>query len=532
MPETMQRERATVAQSSASKPIEAQEVETSPRTLTKVVATIGPASESAEIVRRLILAGVSVFRFNFSHGTWEEHERRLETVRREAGLLGREVACVGDLPGPKIRVGRVPGSGIEVVPGQDVVFRNDLNDARVEDRGGAMTVVLPSTYPDLIGDVQPGHRVLINDGAIRMLAVETTSEELRCRVHVGGLITSGKGINLPQSSVRAPAITERDWEAVEWSIRHEMDYVALSFVRTASEVRELKDRIWQVRSSCKAEGVGGTVLPVIAKIEKPQALENIESIAEVADGIMVARGDLGVEMEIASVPVAQKRIIEVCHRHGTPCIVATQMLETMITSASPTRAEASDVANAVFDGADAVMLSGETAVGKYPEVVVQTMRRIVSAAESYMKDRDAPPRPPRSFDVGHRLTAALAHGAWQAARDLGAKAVVCWSQNAGTARYVSQQDFSMPIVAYSSNPRAVRRMALYRGVTSVLSDPPVSGRLSEWNEQVDAFLLSQHLVQKNDWIVMLAGRPLGQAKRTNTLAVHRVGEQDGGFYGQ
>ncbi len=510
-----------------------QGVETEPvaRTLTKIVATIGPASESPEMVRRLILAGVSVFRFNFSHGSWGEHERRLKTVRAAAEELGRQVACLGDLPGPKIRVGKVAAPGIEVTAGQDVIFRNDVAEARVEVRAGGPTAILPTTYPELIGDVQPGQRVLINDGAIRMLAVECSEDELHCRVHVGGLITSGKGINLPQSVIRAPSITEKDWEAVQWAVRHDMDYLALSFVRTAAEVRELKKRIWEVRTGSDGDKVGGTVMPVIAKIEKPQALANIEEIADAADGIMVARGDLGVEMDIASVPVAQKRIIEVCHHFGTPCIVATQMLETMIGSATPTRAEASDVANAVFDGTDAVMLSGETAVGRFPELVVQTMGRIVSVAEEHMLHRDEEPRPPRSFDVGHRLTAALAHGAWQAARDLGASAVVCWSQNAGTARYVSQQDFSMPIVAFSSNLRAVRRMALYRGVIPVHSTPPASGRLSEWNEQVDAFLLSNRVVADGAWIVMLAGRPLGQAKRTNTLAVHKVGEREGGFYG-
>lgn len=507
--------------------------DTSPRTLTKIVATIGPASESPEMVRRLILAGVSVFRFNFSHGAWDEHLHRLRTVREEAERLGRAVACLGDLPGPKIRVGRVPGEGIDLAQGMDVCFRTDVTEGRIETRDGHAVVVLPTTYPDLLRDVKAGQRVLINDGAIRMLAIECSAAELRCRVTVAGLVTTGKGINLPESDVSAPAITDRDREAVRWAVEQGMDYLALSFVRTAQEIRELQDWIWSMRPSDPSVAEGrGVVLPIIAKIEKPQAMANIESIVEAADGIMVARGDLGVEMEIAAVPVAQKRILDACHRHGKPCIVATQMLETMITNASPTRAEASDVANAIFDGTDAVMLSGETAVGKYPELTVQTMKRIIAVAEQSIAELHPASRPPTRTPVNHRPTAALAGGARQAADDLGAKAIACWSQSAGTARYLSQQDFHVPILACTSNPRALRRMALYRGVTPLLMQPPASGRLSEWNQTVDAILLELQFAAHDDWIVMLAGRPLGQAKRTNTLAIHKVGESETGFQGQ
>lgn len=509
------------------------EPDTSPRTHAKVVATIGPASDSAALVRRLILAGVSVFRLNFSHGSFEEHERRIATIRGVAADLNRPVACLADLPGPKIRVGRVPDPGITLEPGQDVVFRNDLAVARVEMHGGVPVAVFPTTYPDLIADVREGQRVLINDGAIRMLAVESRPDQLRCVVKVGGLVTSNKGINLPESDIRASAITDRDWEIARFALTQGIDYLALSFVRSAAEIRALQDRLWEwVCAEC-ADPALRSPIPVIAKIEKPQALANIDAIAEAADGIMVARGDLGVEMDIATVPVAQKRILDSCHRYGKPCIVATQMLETMINSPVPTRAEASDVANAVFDGADAVMLSGETAVGKYPEITVQTMRRIIAAAEARLAETHAHVQnAPTTLLPAHRLTAALAHSAWQAARDLGATAIVCWSQNAGTARYVSQQDFHIPIVAFTSDARAARRMALYRGVLPITSEPPTSGRLSDWNQLVDQVLLTSGLAKRDDWIVLLAGRPLGQAKRTNTLTVHKVGEAEGGFFGQ
>jgi pyruvate kinase len=507
-----------------------------PPILASIVATIGPASESPEVVRRLIEAGVAVFRFNFSHGSFEDHARRLNVVRTVAAELSCAVACLGDLQGPKIRVGRVPeglgvpspsgGGMVEVHPGQDVVFSANTTDAHLRTGpGGAPEVVLPVTYPLLVQEVEPGHKVLVNDGAIRMLAVERGGGELRCRVTVGGWISSGKGINLPQSAISAPAITDRDWECVAWAVEHDLDFLALSFVRTAEEVLELKERICQMPPPGAPPGAsGGAWIPVVAKIEKPQAVENIERIVDVSDAIMVARGDLGVEMDIAKVPVVQKKIIETCQAYGKPCIVATQMLETMIENAAPTRAEASDVANAVFDGADALMLSAETATGKHPGLVVETMARIIASAEDELRERPLPDSPPTKLTPTHRGTAALAHGAWCIARDLDAKVVACWSQNGGTARYLSQNRFNVPILAYSSDPQATRRMALLRGVTPVCIQPPGSGTISEWNASVDEYVRAHALAGVGDAMVLLAGRPLGRAKATNTIAIHRVGE--------
>ncbi|MFZ4575643.1 MAG: pyruvate kinase [Phycisphaerales bacterium] len=500
----------------------------------KIVATIGPASDSREQVRRLIEAGVGVFRFNFSHGDLAKHGERLATVRSVAAEMGVFVSCLGDLQGPKIRVGKIPagvgtasasgGGSIEVVPGQDVVLSRAADVCSVRQGPSGPEAVLSLTYKKLVEEVLPGHKVLINDGVIRMLAISRDGEdELRCRVVVGGLITSGKGINVPQSSLTAPAITDRDWECAEWAAKQDMDYLALSFVRTADEIYLLKKRV--------EEMVPGAWIPVVSKIEMPQAVANLASIVEASDAIMVARGDLGVEMDIARVPVVQKQIIAASNEYGKPCIVATQMLETMIENSSPTRAEASDVANAIFDGADAVMLSAETATGKHPVLVVETMSRIVAAAETRMKELPGNSGAPLRLNAGHRATAALAHGAWEVARDMGATAVACWSQNGGTARYLSQNNFHVPILAFTSSVQTARRMALLRGVIPVLSEPPASGMLTDWNAMVDRELVKRGLVKQGDPIVLLAGRPLGRAKATNTLAIGKVGEAGSGFGG-
>jgi pyruvate kinase len=508
-------------------------------TRAKIVATLGPASESPEMVRRLIEAGVSVFRLNFSHGDLEGHARRLATVRRISGELRVPVAVLGDLGGPKIRVGTVPNAlsasgGVELCAGQDVLLCRGIAEACIQGSGESAAALLPVMYAPLIDEVKPGHRVLINDGAVRMLAVERAADgaNLRCRVTVGGLVTTGKGINLPDSELSVPAITERDWACVEWAVGQGLDFLALSFVRNAAEVRELKDKLAGMCAACESAeepgGVGrGAAIPVVAKIEKPQALAALEEIVDVADAIMVARGDLGVEMDIAQVPVAQKKIIDCCQRHGRPCIVATQMLETMIQSPMPTRAEASDVANAVFDGADALMLSAETATGKHPDLVVETMRRIIRAAEARMDEMPEQESPPaRLVETGYP-TAALAHGAWHIARDIRARLIVCWSQSGGTARYLSQNDFRAPIVAYSSSPVATRRMALLRNVSPVHAAAPAG--LGLFTDLAEREMLARGWVKKGQPVVLLAGKPLGQVKATNSIAILYIGDPDGGY---
>lgn len=496
---------------------------------TRIVATLGPASESPEVITKLILAGVTVFRLNFSHGEFASHAARLQTVRNVAFRLGRPTAVMGDLQGPKIRVGKVTPPGITVEAGQDVIFRLGIQEAVVEHG----TVVLPTTFDGVVREVRPGQRVLINDGAIRMLAVDANQQkgELRCRVIHGGLITSGKGINLPESDISAPAITPRDWQCVEWAVENGVDFLALSFVRTAAEVIELKTKLEGMCSVHFDVDKTGTaaMIPVIAKIEKPQAVANLDSIVQAADAIMVARGDLGVEMDIARVPIVQHRILNACHQWGKPCIVATQMLETMTESSVPTRAEASDVANAIFDRADAVMLSGETAVGKHPVLVVETMRRIIEAAEESVLNEQQDASPPASVMAQRYRTLALAHGAWHVARDINATIIVCWSENGGTARYLSQTGFKVPIVAYSSNARSTRRMGLLRGVTAIHAAPPPSGRLGDWTDAVEKELLARGMVRAGDQAILLAGKPLGVSKVVDTVAVMTIGDPRSGF---
>jgi pyruvate kinase len=509
-------------------------------TLSKIVATIGPASDSPEMVQKLINAGVGIFRVNFSHGSFDDHAKRVATVRRVARELEQPVAILGDLQGPKIRIGKLEAAGVELEVGRDVLLAlSGESHERAKREAPANVDVLPSDFP-LARDVEPGHRVLINDGLLRLLAVEREpgdpADALRCRVLVGGLVTSRKGINLPDSDVRDEAITAQDWECVEWAVAQGLDFLALSFVRRAEEVKKLKAAL---ASMCpvdhsKDRGGSGSMIPVVAKIEQPQALKEIDAIVEASDAIMVARGDLGVEMDIAEVPVVQKMLLEKCDEWGKACIVATQMLESMITASTPTRAEATDVANAIFDGADAVMLSAETATGKHPTLVVETMRRIVGVAEARIAERCTAPSPSRRLRESRYRTAALAHGAWHVAMDLGARLVVCWSQNGGTARYLSQTGLPIPVVAYSSDEREVRRMALLRGVTPRLMELPAARTptLAWFNLEVDMDLLELGWVEKGDPIVLIAGAPLGMQGTTNTLAAHSVGSPASGFMAQ
>ncbi len=501
----------------------------------KIVATLGPASDSPEMVRKLIEAGVGVFRLNFSHGGLDDQLTRLRTVREAADALRRPICVMGDLQGPKMRVGHVPdlspGGGIVVEAGDDVLFRVNHEEAEMNGSGDDVVAVLGTTFDSIFTDVEPGQRVLINDGAIRMLAVERRAGEwLRCRVTVGGRITSSKGINLPESDLSVPAITPRDWACVEWAVRHGVDALALSFVRAPGEVLELKEKLEGMVSIEREHGSDPLAnrIPVIAKIEKPQAVEQLDAIVEAADGIMVARGDLGVEMETQQVPVVQKFIIERCRKLGKPTIVATQMLETMIDSPIPTRAEASDVANAIFDGADAVMLSGETAVGRHPALVVETMRRITEAAEAWIAHL---PHAPSEADLPEFRfrSAALALGAWHVVEKAGVKIVAVWSESGGMARYLSQTGFRVPILAFSSSGSACRRMNMLGGVIPVQSDPPGDGTLSAWTDHVESLILERRYADEGDAVVLIAGKPLGSVLGQDAMAILRLGDSGSGF---
>ncbi|MGP1309460.1 MAG: pyruvate kinase [Phycisphaerales bacterium] len=500
--------------------------------LTKIIATLGPSTDEPGMLERLITAGVNVVRLNFSHGTLEEHKSRLDMARDASRKLHQPIAVLGDLGGPKIRVTKVDGEIVEVESGQDVVFRPapTAGSAPVAGPVEADVPVLTCSYAPLVREVSPGQRVLLGDGNVRMLAVDRRSGVLRCRVTVGGTLKRGMGVNLPDSDISAPAITTRDRECIEWAVANSLDFLALSFVRSPDDVAQLKALLRSAvskKGSAKIDPAHDTVafepIPVIAKIEKPQAVAAIDEILSVADGIMVARGDLGVELDLAQVPVVQKRLIAMAREHGKPCVVATQMLETMITKATPTRAEASDVANAIFDGAGAVMLSGETAVGEHPALVVETMKRIALAAEDELRRGPQMAEPPSRLRAMLDEEAALAHGAWHMANDTNAALVVVWSQSGEMARSLSQNRFKAPIMSYSSDEAAVRRMSLLRGVLPVYC-PRLPAHRTEFAAMVDRGAIERGLVRAGQRMVLLAGMPFGKSGVVNTVAIRTAGE--------
>ncbi len=495
---------------------------TPPLPLTKIVATIGPATSDAQTLRKVIEGGARVFRINFGHGSHEEHAARVALIREVARSLDVPVAILGDLQGPKIRLasGCVSGSGVEVPTGAVVTFHRDLEAASAfASKASEPAIHLCSTYARLIDDVQPGERLLINDGAVRMLILDKAADHIICTVTHGGLVTPAKGINLPETELTIEALSERDWADVRWSIEHDLDYFALSFVRGRHDVDALREGIARIAAKLGRQEFR---IAIISKIEMPKAVERIDSILEASDGIMIARGDLGVEMELPRVPVIQKQLMAAADMIGKPCIVATQMLESMIEAPMPTRAESSDVAGAIFDKADAVMLSGETAVGKYPALVVEHMRRIAEFTEEFLAQQPQQTSAPPKLRESRYRTAALAHGVWTVAQDIAAKLVIVWSQQGGGARYLSQNNFSIPIIAVSSDERAVRRMQLLRGVTPLLMQRPE--RIRHFKEMIEKRLIESGLAQAGDVCIVVAGEPIGVEGITNSLRIHTIGE--------
>ncbi len=494
--------------------------------LTKIIATLGPATEDVETIVRLIDAGVSTFRINFSHGTFEEYERLLNRVRQASEQTGLPTAVLGDLSGPKIRVGEVVQDGVCLENGGLVEFKKQPVVTGSPGTVEPGHVIFSTSYPNFIEEVQPGQRVLLDDGNVHLQCIEKIGpgekHTLTCKVIHGGRITSHKGINLPDTELSVPALTERDYQCADFAVKKEFDFLALSFVRRASDVRQLKDHLRKL--GARQDGIdtltSKTCIPVISKIEKPQAMEDIEAIVNETDGIMVARGDLGVEMDLAEVPVLQKRIVGLCHEYGKPVIVATQMLQSMIESPNPTRAEVSDVANAIFDGVDAVMLSGETAVGKWPVDAVKMMSRIEQLTNEDVQGRRS--APPRKLRESKYRTAALAHGVSVIMRDLEAKLVAVWSASGSGPVYLSQNRLPRPIVGFSDNPAALRRMAIMYGLKPVFMPRP--GSTAEFIAQVDGQVQERGWAGKGDPIVIVSGEPIGRVGRSNKLSIHYIGD--------
>lgn len=470
----------------------------------KIIATLGPASDSETVIRALIEAGVSVFRLNFSHGTAEQHRARLERVRSLAAQLGLPIAVLQDLPGPKLRTGVFPGGPVALREGDTVV----LTGRQV--KGSA--ALIPVSYPDLAADVPPGSRILLDDGRLELQALAVEGADLRCRVIHGGMLSDHKGVNFPDVPLRLTALTEQDRIDLAFGLSLGVDYVALSFVRSAADVREARRLI----------AAAGHTPPIIAKIEKPHALDDLPAILEESDGVMVARGDLGVELPPERVPILQKQIIEQANGCGKLVIVATQMLESMMHNPRPTRAEASDVANAVIDGADAVMLSGETAVGQYPVEAVQMMARIVAEAE----------KSGRHGDIGGTLLEchaaptyahAISHAAREIAHDLELKAIVAFSQSGFTARLIAKDRPRVPILAVTPDEAVWRQMALLWGVTPVLS--PFAQDTDGMIRLVEEELVARGHLSPGDLVVIMGGMPVAARGLTNFLKIHRVGER-------
>ena len=469
--------------------------------LTKIVATVGPATESPDLLGQLIQAGVNVFRLNSAHGSPEEFSRHVAHLRQASERLRRPVAILVDLAGPKMRVGAVEGGSITLAAGGvvEIVPGDDLSTPRR----------LTTTYRELIDDVEPGSRILLDDGLIELAVKEKRGAGVLCLVVSGGVLGSHKGINLPGVRISAPTISQEDRRFIDWAVAEEVDFLGLSFVRRAEDVRELRALLRE----------RGSAVHIVAKIEKPEAVAELEAIVDLADGVMVARGDLGVEMPLEQVPLLQKRIIRLCQERHRPVITATQMLESMMEHPRPTRAEVSDVANAVFDGTDALMLSGETAVGKFPLATVAVMDRIALEAEKFLAEHPLGTRS-ADFDASRPVTSALSEGAFHISQLLKPDAVAVASPTGESALLFSKERMSAPIVGVSTDPRAVARMCLYYGVRPVLAEKVED--LEDLFAEAEQVALAEGLAQPGDEMLLAAGDPMSGSQTINTLQVRRL----------
>ncbi len=456
---------------------------------------MGPASSTRDALRGLVGAGLNVARINFSHSTHEQHAAAIALIRDVAGETGKPIAILGDLQGPRIRIGEL-GKPRDLPDGSDVIFAPEGKESGDE---------VPVTYEALADDVHDGDRILINDGLIELVVLDVSKPRVTARVVHGGQLSSHKGINLPGVQVSAPSITTKDREDIAFAVEQELEYVALSFVRRAQDIAELRQLVPRH-------------MLVVAKIEKDSALENIETIIRASDGIMVARGDLGVELPFEEVPYAQKRIIALCNRLGRPVITATQMLESMITHPRPTRAEASDVANAILDGTDAVMLSAETATGQYPRLAVEAMTRIITEIENRVRPRHREDR--RRAETAVSTEFAIAAASAAAVTMLGAPVLIVFTKSGFSARVVAAHRPSVPILVLTDVPRTFRQLALVWGVV-----PELVKHCNTYDEMVGLALEAvqrRGLARTGDRVVVTAGVPFDVPGTTNLLKVETV----------
>ncbi|MDC3379271.1 pyruvate kinase [Planctomycetota bacterium] len=475
---------------------------------TKIVATIGPASSPEKRLRELIHAGVDVCRLNFSHGTHDQHKAVFDRIRRIEKDLGRPVAILQDLCGPKIRVTKLPGGKINLTIGNEVEIIGDLPEATKKGQIGA-------TYPDLAEEVEEGQRILLDDGHLELKVLGTEGDVVRCLVVQGGPLKDGKGINLPDTKLTVPSLTDKDKTDLAWGLKHGVDYVALSFVRH-------EDDAAQVRALCV--DAPHHKPRIIAKVEKPEAVARMEQIVDAFDGIMVARGDLAVEMPLHDVPAIQKRLIRECNLRDRPCITATQMLDSMQENPRPTRAEVSDVANAIHDGTDAIMLSGETAAGKFPVETVRTMSRIAEATEVDLDRSQGSRRHASNIDLD-TFCDSICGGAVGIAEDLNAKVLVAFTDTGRTALLMSKYHPTIPILGVTNQETALRWMCLYHGVVPILVPP--TERSEELVNEAEDEIEKRGYGVRGDLAVCVGGSNLIAKGNINSLKVRRIGDHGG-----
>ncbi len=470
----------------------------------KIIATLGPASESDATLRRMVQAGMNVARLNFSHGSHAQHAQRIARVRAIAHRLGKPVAILQDLQGPKIRTGELQGGQVTLRNGDRLVLTTEPI------RGTAERIGVD--FPDLPAMLHKGNRILLADGQLELEVEAVRGTEVETRIILGGVLTPHKGVNLPGILLDIPGFTPKDEADLQFGLQQGVDAIAISFVRTAADIARVRQAIARFAPE-------RLHTPIIAKLERPEALENLHEIVHAADGVMVARGDLGVEMPPESVPIAQKRIIEEANRHAKIVITATQMLESMIYNPRPTRAEASDVANAIFDGSDAVMLSGETAVGKYPVKVVEMMASIVEQAESHLHSwghwRGAAP------DDVHDDAVYITRAAHELAHDRNVAAIAIFTVRGRTARLMAKQRPSVPILAFTPNEHTYRQMTMLWGVFPHLV--PRADSLETMLAHVENTMIAQTALEAGQQVVLICGYPVGAMRPTNLALLHTIG---------
>ncbi|AVH25605.1 pyruvate kinase [Nocardia cyriacigeorgica] len=467
---------------------------------TKIVCTLGPATATEDRIRELVESGMDVARLNFSHGEHSDHADNYKKVRQASDHVGRAVGILADLQGPKIRLGRF-------IEGRTVWATGEEVRITVDDVDGTHDRV-STTYKELAADAKPGDRLLVDDGKVGLTVTAVDGNDVVCRVTEGGPVSNNKGVSLPGMDVSVPALSDKDIEDLEFALKLGVDFIALSFVRSPSDVELVHDVMDRV----------GRRVPVIGKLEKPEAIDNLEAVVLAFDAVMVARGDLGVELPLEQVPIVQKRAIQMARENAKPVIVATQMLESMIDNSRPTRAEASDVANAVLDGADAVMLSGETSVGKYPIETVRTMARIVHAVETEST------RVPPLTHVPRTKRGVISYAARDIGERLNAKALVAFTQSGDTVRRLARLHTPLPLLAFTPLPEVRSQLALTWGTETFIV--PTVDSTDAMIKQVDQALLSMNRYQKGDLVVIVAGSPPGTVGSTNLIHVHRIGEED------